>query len=99
VFGRLNIIHVYGDLGGLSEVDYGNLEKATEAAKRINPIRPEAPTTQEEVSKRLTNADNVCFIGFGFAPENMRLFKKIDFKKKRVIATSLGLPRNTITTA
>jgi hypothetical protein len=99
VFGRLNIVHVYGDLGGLAEVDYGDLEKASEAAKRINPIRPEAPATQEEISKRLTNAENICFIGFGFAPENMTLFKEIDFKKKRVIATSLGLSRNTITAA
>lgn len=99
VFGRLNIVHVYGDLGGLGEVDYGDLGNAIEAAKRINPIRPEAPATQAEISKRLNNAENICFIGFGFAPENLTLFKEIDFKKKRVVATSLGLPRNAITAA
>jgi hypothetical protein len=96
VFGRLNIIHVYGGLGGLGEVEYGDVEKAAEAAKGINPVRPEAPPTKAEIGDRLNNAENICFIGFGFAPENMTLFQGIDSKKKRIIATSLGLSRNTM---
>jgi hypothetical protein len=97
VFGRLNIVHVYGHLGGLVEIDYGNLEKAVEAAKGIDPVRPEAPPTKAQIADRLNNAENICFVGFGFAPENMALFKGVDFAKKRIIATSLGLSRNTMT--
>jgi hypothetical protein len=48
----------------------------------------------DSISKLVSDAKNICFIGFSFAEENLAIFNRSDFMGKRVFATALGLPPN-----
>jgi hypothetical protein len=95
LFSRIRIVHVYGNLGSLNDTPYGKISVAKEAASRISFIRDaEAAPCRREINDALQDATSVCFIGFGFAAENLALFEPETFKGKRVIATSIGLSPN-----
>jgi hypothetical protein len=95
VFGRIQVTHVYGTLGTLGNMPYGKLEYVRDAAQRISFIRDaRRPACKSELEKAVEGASNVCFIGFGFAAENVELFDASWFANKRLLATSRGLSPN-----
>jgi hypothetical protein len=95
VFERIQMVHVYGTLGTLGNIPYGKLEYARDAAERISFIRnARRPSCKTELEKAIRGASNVCFIGFGFAPENLALFNPRWFVNKNLKATSRGLSLN-----
>ena len=49
---------------------------------------------RDEINDIVRRAENVCFIGFAFAPENLSLFEASSFEGKTTIATSLGIAPN-----
>jgi hypothetical protein len=78
----IDLIHVYGSLGSLSEFDFGNKYigmnstiNLVAAAKRIRVIGEErAPQDTDLFSKAkdwIQAAERVVFLGFGFDPTNM----------------------------
>ena len=95
LFSRIRLVHVYGTLGTLGSTPYGKLEYVREAAERISFIRDaRRPACKTELEEAVGGARNVCFIGFGFAAENVALFKSSWFANKRLLATSRGLSPN-----
>ncbi len=105
VWRRIRITHAYGYLGDLGERDYGtekssSIPSVIEAAKGIELMRIGHPAEKmSEINQCIEEADTVCFIGFGFAPENIALFDGIKFRNKRLVATSLGLSKNRMAAA
>ena len=91
-FAKVRIEHVYGKLGTLAEVPYGDTSHADSAGRGITLTRA---TVDEQIRKRiqplLDSSKYINFIGFGFDEDNLGLFGIDSFKEKRVWATSLGL--------
>ena len=95
VFHRIKLVHVYGALGTLGNMPYGKLEYVREASEHISFIRNTCrPSCASDLERAIRGATNVCFIGFGFAPENVSLFEPEWFANKNLIATSRGLSPN-----
>ena len=95
VFERIQLVHVYGTLGTLGNMPFGKVDYARDAAERISFIRDaRRPSCKAELEKAIRGATNVCFIGFGFAPENLALFNPRWFVNKNLKATSRGLSLN-----
>jgi hypothetical protein len=83
---------VYGQLGSLDAVPYGDVSKAQEAAKGIHLIRPEADSSvKDRVRSLLQGSKNIHFIGFGFDEDNVALLDPENFKNKRSYSTSFKL--------
>ena len=78
----------------MDNLSYGNFQGVDESVKRIELMREGESPNAESISKLIGGAENICFIGFSFAGENLALFNKSDFAGKRVFATALGLPPN-----
>lgn len=78
---ELNIVHVYGDIGELSRGDryrpYGSpvtdelVLKASKWLKVIPEARDDDPAFVI-ARERLTGADSICFLGFGFDRLNLK---------------------------
>ncbi len=91
---RIHIEHVYGQLGTLDEVPYGDFMKAQNAADGIRLIRPQPdPVIKEKIQGMLQRSTYVNFIGFGFDDDNINLLgpDNIKGKNKRPRSTSRGL--------
>jgi len=94
LFNRIKIVHVYGDLGDQNDVPYGHVQCVDKSVERIQLMREGQCSNSDSISKLVSGAKNICFIGFSFAEENLAIFNRSDFKGKRVFATALGLPPN-----
>ena len=96
VLRRIEIEHVYGQLGGLDEVPYGDARKVAVAARGIRLIRPDADNpTQQRIEDMIRRSTYINFIGFGFDEDNVKLLGPENFKRKRVYSTSRGLSART----
>ena len=104
----LPLIHVHGSLGtiysdlnfqGHNCVPWKSLEPVdiAIAAESLKLVTPQAAST-EQVKQHLNNAERVCFIGFGFWPENLNLIAKEVPPKCEVYASCLGLSERRIKT-
>src|SRR5205814_605940 len=61
-FSEIHLVHVYGQLGTLDHVEYGNTSKASQAAKGIRLIRPEIDkTVQDQIAPLIREATYVNF--------------------------------------
>ena len=93
---RITIEHVYGQLGTLDEVPYGDFTKAVTAAKSIRTIRLEPDKgIQERLGKIIQECAYVNFIGFGFDDDNISLLDPKNFKNKRLYSTTFGMSART----
>lgn len=89
---KLPLLHVYGQLGSLTSVPYGDATKAEIAATGIRLMRPQADdAVQEKIARFLGQATYINFVGFGFDADNVNLLGPKNFAGKRVISTSKGL--------
>lgn len=93
LFDRIVIEHVYGSLGSLDKVPYGNHSCVANAASGIDFMRDGAAHAKKpHLNNLISQARVVCFLGFSFAEENLALFDDSSFEgKARILATSLGL--------
>lgn len=92
ILGRIPIKHVYGSLGDLDNIPYGDITKIQRASKGINLVRPEINLAlQEELGAMVRQSIYVNFIGFGFDDDNLMQLGPENFKDKRVLSTSFGL--------
>jgi hypothetical protein len=92
IFNRIDLVHVYGQLGDLRKIPYGSVENVGKAAEGISLARSgRGNPNRERINKMLKAAENICFIGFSFAPENTEVFDLSVFKGKKVVATSIGM--------
>ncbi len=95
LFNRIKIVHVYGKLGELNAIPYGDKSLIKKAARGITLMRDGNESgCRDEINNLVRAAENVCFIGFAFAPENLGLFDQASFEGKIAIATSLGVSPN-----
>lgn len=98
MFRRISVVHVYGQLGTLEELPYGDIRLFRDAAARIDLVRAgETNPRQGDIDTAIEEAENICFIGFAFAPENLALLNRKLLKGKSLVATVRGLapPRLT----
>jgi len=97
---RIRLEHAYGQLGSLDEVAYGDITKATNAAKGIRTIRLEPDKdVQTRLSKIIRESTYINFIGFGFDDDNIDLLGPENFKGKRTYSTTYGLSVRTLAKA
>lgn len=93
------IIHVYGSLGALGEVPIEEKPMrhvVTQAVKSLRIISESSEDT-EHIQERIRNASTVCFLGFGFHPENTKILglsslhaeKEVDLPY--IHATTMGM--------
>ncbi len=100
---KLKIIHVYGQIAPLkwqNQNDYVDYKQQIDepllecTAKNIETIYEvkENPELQE-AQKLLSQAEQILFLGFGYAPENMEILKLPDrtHKATSIYGTALGL--------
>ncbi len=104
---RMSIVHVHGLLSSLSERPYGtvNAEAVRRAANGIRIVGDECTDgASERACGWVSNAARICFLGFGFHPDNLRaigLPNRIG-RTTRVYSTGIGLlqdERRAATTA
>lgn len=94
--GKIRLEHVYGQLGTLDEVPYGEFAKAAAAANGIRTIRLEPDQeVQARIGKVIQESTYVNFIGFGFDDDNIALLGPDNFKGKRVYSTTRGMSART----
>jgi hypothetical protein len=107
IMNKMEIIHVYGKLARLewedsSGIAYGSnqiIDNSEYCANNIKIIYEERPSVQEEITKLLTEAINIYFLGFGYGEENMEAIglNKIVFRtEQRIYGTALGLKEREI---
>jgi hypothetical protein len=96
----LPVHHVYGSLGSLrvgsttaNPVPWGNsgdaeIETAADSLHLIQPLRKGLPA---KVATFLRESEFVCFLGFGFWPENFALIEKSVSDAASVFASDRGL--------
>ena len=100
-FKEIPIIHLHGHLGMLDRtlstfVQYGSLDAnvAIQASKEIKIIHEVKPTEEQFSGAQgaLDEAEVVCFLGFGYARENMqRLEWRRGHRNKKLLGTVYGL--------
>jgi hypothetical protein len=102
IFQTIPIIHIYGELGAFNPIDDGlpyapslNIETARAAAKNIrlmHEAKNEGLTNRSKTA--VENAEVVCFLGFGYHPENIEpLAVKARTQGKRVLGTAYQLTK------
>lgn len=92
-FSQIKIEHVYGKLGSLADVPYGDVSRVAIAAKGITLSRA---TVDEAIQRRiqplLESARYINFIGFGFDEDNLAILESNHLAKVvRTYSTSKGL--------
>jgi len=96
ILNRIRVKHVYGQLGTLDEVPYGDYSKAQEAAKHVDVIRSDVDVDkQKELEPLIRQSLYVNFIGFGFDEDNIKLLGPKNFRGRRIYSTSVRLGSNT----
>jgi len=100
VAGHLLVHHVYGSLGRLrgstattDAVTWASTEDrfVDPAAESLHLVRPTSIGLPTEVADFLTHSEFVCFLGFGFWPENFRLVERHVGPAAQVFASNMGL--------
>ncbi|MEQ9242421.1 hypothetical protein [Roseovarius indicus] len=108
VFKKIKIIHPYGKIGELewqsdceSGVAFGAMDDIETAIKNYSRIRTFMETSErepgEEVLQEVQSAQNLVFLGFGYAEQNLDLLgKNKDLTRnsgdrRRVLGTCYGL--------
>ena len=76
ILNQLSIMHMYGSLGRFSYAGYGPPQQPQQyvvAAQGIKVIADERADSPDFVEARrwITEADAICFVGFGFDPLNL----------------------------
>jgi hypothetical protein len=103
---KFKIVHVYGSLGEFDpavldperRIDLGNvganIRKAAESIELMYDARPDHTGVADAV-KLIEGAPYVCFLGFGFDPDNItRLgLNRVCAGKSKVYATRYGIAR------
>lgn len=94
---RIEIIHVYGDLGPLfneqggRELGYGSIGAVQEASEHIQLVDPRIHSElASEIQKLLGEAAKIIFLGFGFDKLNLEAVE-ITKRDAVVFASSYGL--------
>lgn len=90
---RIHINHVYGSLGGLDKIPYGEFEWAWSAAPHIKLMPPRAEGS-EPLKKLLISSDRAVFLGFGFDELNMKVLgitARNDERPEEIWASCYGL--------
>jgi len=105
------IVHVYGSLGPLSDVDknkvvpydsMGRAKYVQRSWQNIDLVRGEGERNKNftEADKLINNADRIVFLGFGFDRTNYRrlnLSPNIHaFHANSLLGTAMGLPATTL---
>lgn len=98
------IIHVYGQLGdpdfliknGRSytpdfDFDGPNLEKAVSGIEIVHESESVPRVRADDIDRVLSNAEVVCFLGFGYHKANVDRLKMKSFKNGRVLGSAYGL--------
>src|SRR5947208_5096191 len=89
---KVRIDHVYGHLGELGKIPYGDVSRLAQAADGIELTRATLDEAiQERVKPLIEFASYVNLIGFAFDEDNLRVLGIDTFKGKRIYATSRGL--------
>ena len=100
IFQSIPIIHIYGQLGPYRPSDNGlaygsslHLESAREAAQNIKIIHEAKDEGLVEQAREAVKAANiVCFLGFGYHPENIApLSVESGTTGKTIVGTALNL--------
>jgi hypothetical protein len=93
----INIIHPYGTLGSLSEFPFGQVRKLGAMADNIQTWSETVrdPNTVRAIQRAIGKADQIVFLGFAFANQNMELLRSPaeirDERHVRAYATGYGL--------
>lgn len=89
----LNIYHIYGSFGGLTNANeymaYGRTDAYTTGGSRIKIIGEHDTTATVDVQKRLEGAKHIFMTGCGFHSENMTLLG-LDKSSQKVIGSCFG---------
>jgi len=89
---RIKFIHVYGSLGDLNEVPWGNVEQQFAAAEKLSLANPRIEEERwEAVRKALAEAERVIFMGFAFWKENLDALHDVHERTGRRILTPFQL--------
>ncbi|MDA5627071.1 MULTISPECIES: SIR2 family protein [Agrobacterium] len=99
IVSEINIIHPYGSLGALGEFEFGdnvnsqNIRSLSENIFTWSEARNSS--IEEQIQKSISSASTLVFLGFAFAPQNMRLLAANDpFERQRLnmetFATAYG---------
>lgn len=101
---RLSIIHPYGVAGGLDDqgrliIPFGsteaNLLNASEGIRTFSEGVGD-PATKSAITRALSEADTLVFLGFSFHPLNMKLLKAPTNNLRRIFATTFGLSKSAV---
>ena len=101
---RLTIIHPYGVAGGLDEngrlrVPFGSTDVnilETAAGIRTFTEGVSDPDTTAAITRALSEAHTLVFLGFSFHPLNMRLLEAPTNNLRRIFATTHGLSKSAV---
>lgn len=105
VVSGMNIIHPYGSLGPLPNTSgtvqgaerFGSLDRPWEAVQRIRTYTEELKEqeTLVQIRSAVSRAAQMVFLGFSFAPQNMRLLEPTQlqraFDEKKFFTTGVGI--------
>ncbi|MDR3593828.1 hypothetical protein [Clostridium sp.] len=102
IMNNLKIIHVYGKLAPLPWENGGGLDYRSnkikdyfeDNSKNLIIIYEERQAVREEITKIITEAKNIYFLGFGYAEENLEaigLNKMVFRTEQRIYGTAMGL--------
>lgn len=97
---KLDILHVYGKIGSLHSAEgerhlsFGRTD-GTDYVSLSEGIRTFTETVDsdvdERIKQRVREADTLVFLGFGWLPQNMKLFDVGECWTKRVFYTTKGI--------
>jgi hypothetical protein len=98
IVSEINIIHPYGSLGDLNRITFGDASKFAGMAENL--ITWSETISDEdmirEIRKAIRSAQQLVFLGFGFANQNMELLSAQPTERAywgpAVYSTGLGLP-------
>ena len=94
--GQVPIFHVYGALGPLNVIKFGEATAWERSAQHIKLVRERAECEQvEDIFNWMKSAERIAFLGFGFDELNMHAIGLHEGRERRfkatVYATHMGL--------
>ncbi|OWV75177.1 hypothetical protein ATY76_25605 [Rhizobium sp. R339] len=104
IVSNINIIHPYGTLGDLDQFPFGETENLLEnMAKNLitwsetGDDEEELEERRVEIRKAIRSARQIVFLGFAFAPQNMKILntepREVNFNGPAVYSTGYGIER------
>lgn len=104
IYSSIPIIHVYGDLGNFNDViqkksgnnDLGGISHPNDLgriSKNIKTIYERTDVEKEKIMGLIENAEQLFFMGFGFADENVKAIglDKIKWNKRTCYSTAFDI--------